>query len=192
MSMLGSTNEERQKPEYIYPRMYAALPDVGEADVSLSHDDSPVETTLAADIIIMYAYDMGAYFEIISNSELKRLGLTVQELHKVALANLDSLNLEVRAHENGRVRMLTAGGDFEATLLLLPYVWDSVASMVQGDVVAAIPARDLIFFTGTGDREGLSEMRSLTSKMLEQADKPLSRYFFSSHLQRMGSLSWSC
>jgi|GEM_PF-2091314 uncharacterized protein YtpQ (UPF0354 family) len=178
MSTPESTNEERQKPEFIYPRMYVALPNVGKADVSLSHEDSPVETRFGADIIIMYAYDMGSYFEIVSNSELKRLGMTAQVLHKVALANLDGLNLAIRANENGRVRMLTAEGDFEATLLLLPYVWDSVASMVCGDVVAVIPARDLIFFTGSEDREGLSEMRSLTSKMLEQANKPLSRHFF--------------
>lgn len=177
MSTPESTDEERQKPEFIYPRMYVALPNIGEADVSLTHDDSPVETRFGADIIIMYAYDMGSYFEIVSNSELKKLGMTVQGLHKIALANLDALHLEIRVHENGRVRMLTAGGDFEATLLLLPYVWDSVASMVQGDVVAVIPARDLIFFTGSEDHKGLSEMRSLTSKMLEQANKPLSRHF---------------
>ena len=74
--------------------------------------------------------------------------------------------------------MLTAGGNFEATLLLLPHVWDFVTSMVNGRVVAVIPARDLIFFTGEDDTEGLSEMRRQTSRMLEQADKPLSRHVF--------------
>jgi hypothetical protein len=50
--------------------------------------------------------------------------------------------------------------------------------MVSGRVVAVIPARDLIFFTGEDDHKGLSEMRGHTSRALEQANKPLSRHFF--------------
>jgi uncharacterized protein YtpQ (UPF0354 family) len=176
--MSESTREDRQKPEFIYPRMYVALPNVGEADFTLSDDDSPVETRLGADIVIMYAYDMGNYFEIVSKSELRKLGLTSEALHTLAINNLDGLNLDIRAHGEGPVKMLTADGDFEATLLLLPHVWNFVASMVSGRVVAVIPARDLIFFTGEDDHKGLSEMRGHTSRALEQANKPLSRHFF--------------
>ena len=65
--MSYSKSPDRRKAELVYPRMYVALPDAGEADLTLSHDDSPVETKLAADIIIMYAYDMDSHFEIVSN-----------------------------------------------------------------------------------------------------------------------------
>ena len=44
--------------------------------------------------------------------------------------------------------MLTAGGNYEATLILLPEVWESVAEMVSGQIVAAVPARDVLYFTG--------------------------------------------
>ncbi len=169
---------ERKKPEFIFPRIYVALPKSGSADITLSHDDSPVEASLGADVLIWYAYDMDSHFEIISNLELKNLGMSSEALHQLAIHNLNSLNLEIRAHQNGLFHMITAGGNFEATLLLLPHVWDFVASMVHGRVVAVIPARDLIFFTGEDDVEGLSEMRKQTSRMLEMADKPLSRQFF--------------
>lgn len=169
---------ERKKPEFIFPRMYVALPDSGSADITLSNDDSPVEARFGADVLVWYAYDMDSHFEIISNSELNNLGMSSEELHQLAIHNLDSLNLEIRAHQNGLFHMLTAGGNFEATLLLLPHVWNFVASMVHGRVVSVIPARDLIFFTGEDDAEGLSEMRRQTSRMLELADKPLSRQFF--------------
>ncbi len=158
--------------------MYVALPKSGSADITLSYDDCPVETPLGADVMVWYAYDMDSHFEIISNSELKNLGMSLDELHQLAIHNLDSLNLEIRAHQNGLFHMLTAGGDFEATVLLLPHVWDFVASMVSGRVVSVIPARNLIFFTGEDDVSGLSEMRKETSRMLEMAEKPLSRQFF--------------
>ena len=171
-------SDERRKPEFIFPRMYLALPDPGSADVTLSNDDSPVEARLGADVLIWYAYDMDSHFEIISNRELKKLGMSADELHQLAIRNLDALNLEIRAHQKGEFHMLTAGGNYEATLLLLPHVWDFVASMVHGRLVAVIPARDLIFFTGEDDAEGITEMRRQTSRMLELSEKPLSRQFF--------------
>jgi hypothetical protein len=73
--------------------------------------------------------------------------------------------------------MLTAGGNYEATLLLLPEVWESVASMVSGHIIVSVPARDLIYVTGDSTKENLGELRRVTSKALEQADKPLSRVF---------------
>jgi uncharacterized protein YtpQ (UPF0354 family) len=175
--MATSLVDDRRTLEFLFPRIYVALPNVGEADMTLSHDDSPVESKLAADLVVFYAYDLVDHFEIISNRELKKFGMTVPELHEIAIHNLDELNLEIRAHGNGKMRMLTAGGNFEAAMLLLPHVWDSVSSMVNGRIVAVVPARDLIFFTGDADPAGLSEMRKQTSQMLELADKPLSRSF---------------
>jgi uncharacterized protein YtpQ (UPF0354 family) len=177
-TMTFQKQPERKKPEFIFPRMYVALPDSGSADITLSNDDWPAETRLGADVRVWYAYDMDSHFEIISHLGLKDLGMSAEELHQLAIYNLDSLNLEIRAHQNGPFHMLTAGGNFEATLLLLPHVWEFVASMVHGRVVSVIPARDLIFYTGEADVEGLSEMRKQTSRMLEMADKPLSRQFF--------------
>ncbi|MDB6147820.1 MAG: hypothetical protein JWO45_1484, partial [Spartobacteria bacterium] len=85
--------------------------------------------------------------------------------------------LEVRAHKGDRIIMLTAGGNYEAALILLPEIWKSVSEMVSGHIVAAVPARDVIYFTGDSDPENLAEMRRWTSKALEQVDKPLSRSF---------------
>jgi hypothetical protein len=73
--------------------------------------------------------------------------------------------------------MLTAGGNFEATLLLLPEVWESIRTMVEGNIVAVVPARDLLFIAGDAVPENLAELRRVTSKALENADKPISRRF---------------
>jgi hypothetical protein len=161
----------------VVPRIYVALPDVGTAEVTLSKAESPVERRLVADLLIFYAFDLGNYYRIVSYGDLERLAITADELHERALLNLGELNLEVRAHKGDRVFMLTAGGNYEATLILLPKVWESVSEMVSGQLVAAVPARDVLYFTGDADLENLAEMRKWTSKALEQVDKPLSRAF---------------
>lgn len=159
------------------PRIYVALPDVGAADITLSKADSPVERRLVADLLVFYAFDLGSCYRIISHADLERLAVTPDELHERAIRNLRDLKLEVRAHTGDRIIMLTAGGNYEATLLLLPEIWESVAEMVAGRIVAAVPARDVVYFTGDADRENLADMRKWTSKAIEQMDKPLSRAF---------------
>jgi hypothetical protein len=49
---------------------------------------------------------------------LRRLGVSRDELHDRAVGNLRELRLDVRAHQGARTMMLTAGGNYEATLLL--------------------------------------------------------------------------
>jgi uncharacterized protein YtpQ (UPF0354 family) len=162
----------------VFPRFYPILPSVGEADVTLSRDDSPVERPFLADLMIFYAFDLGDQFEMVSYGELVALGVSDLELHDAALKNLRALNLEVRTHRGTHFIMLTAGGNFEATLLLPPEIWESVAAMVHGDIVASVPARDVLLFTGDSEGRDIAELRKRTSQMVEKADKPLTRCFF--------------
>jgi hypothetical protein len=167
----------------VFPRFYAILPPAGPADMSLSQADSPVERSFLSDLIIFYAFDLGDWFELVSNSAREKMEISEEDLHAASLKNLRALNLEILAHRGDRYIMLTAGGNFEATLLLLPEVWESVSEMVQGNIIAVTPARDLLLFTGDSDLENLAELRRKTSQSIEKADKPLSRNFF----QRNGS-----
>jgi uncharacterized protein YtpQ (UPF0354 family) len=163
--------------ERAVPRIYVALPASGPADMTLSLAESPVERRLVADLLIFYAFDAGSHYEIIAYRDLERLGITADELHDRALMNLRELKLDVRAHKGDRLVMLAAGGNYEATLNLLPEIWESVSLMVSGQIVAAVPARDVLYCTGDADPENLAAMRRWTSKALEQVDKPLSRAF---------------
>jgi uncharacterized protein YtpQ (UPF0354 family) len=174
---LNSPDTSSQSLDRVVPRIYVALPDAGTADVTLSKADSPVERRLVADLLAFYAFDAGSHYTIVANRDLERLGTTPDELHDRALRNLRALKLEVRAHKGDRIIMLTAGGNYEATLILLPEIWESVSQMVSGRIVAAVPARDVLYFTGDADAENLADMRRWTSKALEQVDKPLSRAF---------------
>jgi uncharacterized protein YtpQ (UPF0354 family) len=162
---------------YVVPRIYVALPSAGEADMALSFHASPVDRPLVGDLHVLYAFDMDSHYVLFAQRDLVRLGVSKEELHERAIQNLRAMNLEVRAHKGDRIFMLTAGGNYEATLLLLPEIWESVSSMVSGNIIAAVPARDILYVTGDGTEEDLADLRRWTSKMLEEADKPLSRMF---------------
>ncbi|MCX6954053.1 MAG: DUF1444 family protein [Verrucomicrobia bacterium] len=176
---MNLVNEASKNLDTVVPRIYVSLPKGVPADIVFNADDSPVERLLVADLLVFYAFDVGTHYELVANRDLGRLDVSPDELHERALANLRAMNLEVRAHQRpeSRTLMLTAGGNYEATLILLPEFWLSVGEMVTGQIVAAVPARDILLVTGDADPANLAELRRLTSRSIERADKPLSRAF---------------
>lgn len=179
--------DEAPPADLIVPRVVLSLPKAVVPDIELSQDDSPVEQLLVADLILFYAFDQPSCFTMVAHRDLTRLTLNEQRLHDIALTNLRRTIPEPELHEvSSGVFMLTCGGNFEATTLLLDEVWQQVSAMVQGDLVVAVPARDVVILTGTENREGLAFMRSKVSQILETGDHALTRYF----LVRGGS-RWS-
>lgn len=167
----------RTSLEFVLPRIYVSLPNVGPAEVTLKAEDSPVERHLAADLMILYAFDMDTHFQLVAQRDLARLNVSAEDLHQRALANLRALKLQVHAHPGEHFMMLSADGNYEATLTLLPELWESVGGIIEGNIVVAVPARDVILVAGDSRPENLSELRRVTSLMLEQVEKPLSRAF---------------
>ena len=58
------------------------------------------------------------------------------------------------------VRPVLADGNFELRRLLAENLWDDQAKAVQGEIVAAVPSRDVLMFTGSASAEGLRELRA--------------------------------
>jgi uncharacterized protein YtpQ (UPF0354 family) len=76
--------------------------------------------------------------------------------------------------------MITADGSYESSLLLLDDLWSKgdVPAKVDGDVVVAIPARDLLFFTGSSNPAGVARLRELAAKYVKQASYRLTAALF--------------
>ena len=83
-------------------------------------------------------------------------------LRQRALANLHRLlkKIEMRAGANG-VFLITAGGEYEASLLLADGIWTSGEIKVDGDIVAAVPAKDALIITGSHNAAGLALLHRL-------------------------------
>ncbi len=60
--------------------------------------------------------------------------------------------------------MITAGGDYVPSLLLLDEIWSGGTLDVEGEIVIAIPTRDVLLFTGSGNKEGVKKLRELAKK----------------------------
>jgi hypothetical protein len=61
--------------------------------------------------------------------------------------------------------MLTAGGDYVARLILFGDLWTELADTVEGDIVAAVPSRDVLLFTSDKSSEGITAIRKVIDKI---------------------------
>jgi uncharacterized protein YtpQ (UPF0354 family) len=125
-------------------------PQSDRAEIQLSHEQSPVSHPFAADMVVMYAIDRPRHLEYVSNQVASASGLTVDRLRDLAVRNLASRLDNVQLHDCGEgVYGISAGGTFEASLLLMDDIWHNLAGYVPGEPLAAVPSRDLLFLVGS-------------------------------------------
>jgi uncharacterized protein YtpQ (UPF0354 family) len=146
--------------------------------IDLPAEHSPISRPLAADLIVLYAEDFPDRFEFISKHRMEQLELTPDELHRLALRNLPNRLPEIQLHGDSPCHMITCGGNFEATLLLHDGLWDAMGENLPGQPMAVVPARDLLFVTGSGWEGAHQFLSELANKELEDKRYALSKQVF--------------
>jgi uncharacterized protein YtpQ (UPF0354 family) len=133
---------------------------------------------LNSDLIILYAEDSPKTIRYLAPEDLEKAQINRSELRKLACENLKRLLPKIERHGTDGLYMLTAGGDYEASLLLLDSVWSDLQKEVQGDIVVSIPTRDLLYVTGSQDAQGIEKMKQLVEKMFAQGSYRLTSKLF--------------
>jgi uncharacterized protein YtpQ (UPF0354 family) len=111
------------------------------------------------DLIILYAEDSEANIRYFRPEDLEVAKIDRRELRTLACENLKRLLPKIERHGADGLYVLTAGGDYDASLLLLDSIWISGQVDVRGDIVVAIPTRDFLLITGSEDPEGIDKVR---------------------------------
>src|SRR5262245_5640933 len=94
--------------------------------VALDHDNSPVLRDLGNGLLVSYVVDQGDHFDFINHRQIAADGVSTEWLHRTGLANLAAAVSEqgVQVHPYQAIFAVIAGGNLEASLLLLDDVWD--------------------------------------------------------------------
>jgi len=141
---------------------------------------APVHEDYNGELTILYAEDREKGIAYLTDEVLAKAGLKRAELRALAVKNLAALIPAIEAHELQGTFMITAGGDYEASLLLLDDLWTGqyVAPKVKGEVVVAIPARDILLVAGSEDAAGLSLIQGYARKVHAEASYALTPQLF--------------
>jgi uncharacterized protein YtpQ (UPF0354 family) len=102
-------------------------------------------------------------------------------LRALAVENLKRVLPKIELRGDDEVMLMSAGGNYEASLLLIDDIWSSGQVKVNGDIVVAIPTRDVLLVTGSRNRAGLKRVRELAAKFVAQGPYELTDTLFRYH-----------
>jgi uncharacterized protein YtpQ (UPF0354 family) len=130
------------------------------------------------DLVVVYAIDTPSNIAYLNPEELARLGVERDALRALAVRNLRGLLPGIEVQRGEKLNMITADGNYEASLLLFSDLWEREREKLRGEPVAAVPARDLLLFADSADADAVAQLRQLAAKMREEAAYSLTDRLF--------------
>lgn len=155
-----------QAIESALPYLKASIsPDETAPVFPVAQNDSPVVTAFTPVLSITYVLDEPGALVFVRERDLGRT--TKSELHAMALENLRArAKTKLHVERRGPVAAVLFDGRFEASTLLLDSLWDEqIAAMLEGEIVVATPARDVLIAASATSSEGRSQLHGIVSRL---------------------------
>ena len=133
-------------------------------------DMLPLIDTFVGDLDIRYVFDADSGYRYLTGRDLQSLRLTRDQLPALALANQRRLYPKITVERpTAFVGMFANGGDLEPSKMLDFDFWEKEKSRFGGEIVCAVPARDICWFTGLKPAENVSNLRANTERAYKEA-----------------------
>jgi uncharacterized protein YtpQ (UPF0354 family) len=141
---------------------------------TLQPDPKNVSEHLCGDLWIVFAVDLPETIVTLSREAMESAGATKEELRALAVENLTRILPEVEQLGDGPWYTLTAGTNYVASLLLFDSIWDQLAESVEGQIVASVPTRDVLLFTGSQSADGIAAIRQRSEEISKSGHHAIS------------------
>ncbi|MGX1930629.1 DUF1444 family protein [Flagellimonas sp. 2504JD4-2] len=129
-------------------------------------------------LIIVYAEDRENNIKYFNQKEFDQLNVSRDTLLEFSVNNLNKVIPEIGTVGGNGNYGLVAGGDYEASLILYTELWTKENFEVDGDIVIAIPNRDLVFITGSNDKDNLTKNKAIVQDTYENGNHLVSPNFY--------------
>jgi uncharacterized protein YtpQ (UPF0354 family) len=133
-------------------------------------DMLPLIDTFVGDLDIRYAFDADNGFRYMTERDLKTFKLTRDQLLALAVANYRKRYPKIAVERpTPFVGMFTNGGQLEPSKMLDFEFWEKEKSRSGGEIVCAVPSRDVCWFTGLQPADNVRNLRTNTERVYKDA-----------------------
>ncbi len=129
----------------------------------------PLYEDYNSELQVFFAEDSEHNIRYLNVANIDDLPCPRDELFDLARDNLKRLlegKIEVAGGDG--IYMVSAGGNYETSLLLFHSLWENNSLEVDGDTVISIPTRDLFLVTGSNDEEGIERIRDVARQAMSE------------------------
>ncbi len=130
------------------------------------------------ELVILYAEDNPNAIRYLGVEHIEKLGLNRLELRNLAVANLQKAVAKIELRGTPEFYVMTAGGNYEASLLLEEKIWTGGQVKVDGEIVVAVPSRDMLLITGSKNPGGIAKLKKLADETVKSAPYRLTPQLF--------------
>ena len=140
----------------------------------------PLIDTFVGDLDIRYAFDADSGFRYLTERDLKTLKLTRDQLLPLAVANYRKLYPKLTVtRPTPSVGMFTNGGELEPSKMLDFDFWEKEKLRFGEEIVAAVPVRDVCWFTSLKPADNVQNLRVNTERAHKEAgERAISKRLF--------------
>ncbi|MDC1106115.1 DUF1444 family protein [Prolixibacteraceae bacterium] len=130
------------------------------------------------DLIIVFGEDVGNSIRYFSKNEFEILNIPIEKLFDLSINNLVEMLPELTIKKGKGIYMITVGGEYETSLILIKHLWTKENFDIDGDIVIGIPNRDLLIVTGSNQSEDVEKITSLTQESHNNQSYQVSPHLF--------------
>lgn len=128
-------------------------------------DQMPISDAFVGDLTIRYAVDGQMLMTNLTASNLLGLGLKREELLGFGIKNLHRLYPEARIERGEGFGMIVQSGDLESSWMLDFEFWADEAKRFKGELVASVPAREIMVWGDTSNSDLIESLRETGLKI---------------------------
>ncbi len=130
------------------------------------------------DLIVVYGEDTEKSIRYFTQDDFKKLEIDKDTLLDFSIKNLKTILPDVQIMGGDGSYGIAAGGDYEASLILMTSFWTNKNFSIEGDYIIAIPNRDLLFVTGSNNKAEIERIKAIVLETYETGDHQLSPHLF--------------
>tara|TARA_R100001132_G_C3266891_1_gene89576 strand:- start:946 stop:1524 length:579 start_codon:yes stop_codon:yes gene_type:complete len=185
---MGNPNRLLENINKVYPWVKCKLDSNVDADINFDPNNQPVFKDWLGNLRVFYAIDFGDHVSIIFENDVPEY-YSIDEIHKIAISNLErdiEFKLGKLNFEGGYG--ILAGGDYEASSIMIKKIWNQIGNELQEDLIVGIPAKDLVFFAKASDLNAIFEIVNSIKEIFKSNENFLSKSLF---IYKHKSKKWS-
>lgn len=163
------------------------------AEIEFPPSDDPRErlayTLIAGDLRQYYCGDSENGIAILNEAELADLRQADSLFDEKIVSNIPKLSGTLNYNPTSTMTLVTSGGNYESSLILVPGVWETLKDRHGDDLAFVVPARDLLLVAAITDSDGIAQMRSSAQEFYDKSSYAISPLVYRYHKGEISVLS---
>ena len=141
----------------------------GSSPRSWPEGDTPIAEELAGELYVFYGFDLPGAFRLVSRRDCARMRLDAGDLRHLAVRNLTRRRARPQIKRAPAAAMFVLDGNLESSLLLVDHLWEQIGPQLPGELIAAVPSRDMLAVTGSQVPGGIAALTRCADAVWQQS-----------------------